>query len=95
MGGSSAIESGGMGMMSGLSFGFSAIVGIIIAFVIIMAINQLGVAAITYGTVQDLRDLGAHTGKDDAFAAALRSLRDRHARKPSFVQRLAKEGLVA
>ncbi|MCI0429776.1 MAG: hypothetical protein L0210_04435 [Rhodospirillales bacterium] len=45
--------------------------------------------------LKDLRDLGARTGKDDAFAAALRSLRDRHARKPSFVQRLAKEGLVA
>ncbi len=45
--------------------------------------------------LKDLRDLGARTGKDDAFAAALRSLRDRHARKPSFVQRLVKEGLVA
>ncbi len=63
MGGSSAMESGGMGTLSGLSFGFSAIVGIIIAFVIIMAINQLGVAAITYGTVQDLRDRKAGIGE--------------------------------
>ncbi len=63
MGGSSAMESGGMNMLSNPSFGFSAIVGIIIAFVIIMAIDQLGVAAITYGTVQDLRSRKAGIGE--------------------------------
>jgi len=45
--------------------------------------------------LKDLRDLGTHTGKGDAFTAALRSLRDRHARKPSFLARLDKEGLAA
>lgn len=45
--------------------------------------------------LKDLRDLGAHLDKDDAFAAALRSLRSRHAKKPSFLARLDKEGLAA
>jgi hypothetical protein len=63
MGGSSAMDTGGMGMMSALSLGFSAIVGIIVAFVVVVAINQLGVAAITYGTVQDLRGRKAGAGE--------------------------------
>lgn len=63
LGGSSAMESGDMGMMGALSLGFSAIIGIIIAFVVVMAINQLGVAAITYGTVQDLRGRKAGVGE--------------------------------
>jgi FtsZ-interacting cell division protein YlmF len=45
--------------------------------------------------LKDLRDLGVHRDGDDAFAAALRSLRSRHARKPSFLARLDKEGLAA
>ena len=45
--------------------------------------------------LKDLRDLGVHRDKDDAFAAALRSLRSRHAKKPSFLTRLDKEGLAA
>jgi len=63
LGGSSAMESGGTGMMGALSLGFSAIIGIIIAFVVVMAIGQLGVAAITYGTVQDLRGRKAGVGE--------------------------------
>jgi hypothetical protein len=61
--GGAGMEPGSMGMMSALSLGFSAIVGIIIGFVIVMAINQLGVAAITYGTVQDLRGRKAGVGE--------------------------------
>jgi hypothetical protein len=61
MGGGSGMESGGM--MNALSLGFSAILGIIIAFVVVIAINQLGVAAITYGTVQDLRSRKAGVGE--------------------------------
>jgi hypothetical protein len=45
--------------------------------------------------LKDLRDLGNHLEKDDEFAAALRSLRSRHAKKPSFLARLEKEGLAA
>ena len=45
--------------------------------------------------LRDLRDLGARRDKADAFAAALRSLRSRHAKKPAFLARLDKEGLAA
>jgi hypothetical protein len=44
--------------------------------------------------LRDLRDLGAHLDKGNDFAAAIHSLRNRHARKPSFLARLAQEGLV-
>lgn len=45
--------------------------------------------------LKDLRDLDARRDKDDEFTAALRSLRSRHAKKPSFLARLDKEGLAA
>jgi hypothetical protein len=45
--------------------------------------------------LKDLRDLGTHLDRHDEFAAALRSLRNRHTKKPSFLARLDKEGLAA
>ena len=39
-------------------------------------------------TLVDLRDLAARTGTTDGFAARLRELRARHARKTSFIQKL-------
>lgn len=43
----------------------------------------------------DLRDLHAQSGRSAAFATRLGELREQHARKPSFVQRLDRAGLGA
>jgi uncharacterized Zn finger protein len=43
--------------------------------------------------LQDLHDLGARSGQGTAFAARLSALRERHARKPSLLQRLDQAGL--
>lgn len=62
MGGAGMDPSGG-GMMGLASLGIGAVLGLIIVFVLVMAVNQLGVAAITYGTVQYLRDRKAGIGE--------------------------------
>ena len=45
--------------------------------------------------LKDLRDLSARSGQTDAFAARLRPLRDRHAKKVTFLERLDRVGLGA
>jgi hypothetical protein len=61
--GSSGMDPASAGMMGLMSLGFGAILGLIVIFVLMMAVNQLGVAAITYGTVQYLRDRKAGIGE--------------------------------
>jgi hypothetical protein len=60
--GGAGMDPGG-GMMGLASLGIGAILGLIVVFVLVMAVNQLGVAAITYGTVQYLRDRKAGIGE--------------------------------
>ena len=45
--------------------------------------------------LEDLHDLGARSGQGTAFDARLSQLRERHARKPSLLQRLDQAGLGA
>jgi hypothetical protein len=63
VGASSESDPDGMGMMGLASLGVTAVVGVLVIFVVIMAINQLGVAAITYGTIQFLRGRKAGIGE--------------------------------
>jgi len=46
-----------------MSLGFTAVIGSILMLVLVMAIQQLGVAAITYGAVQDLRSRTVSVGE--------------------------------
>ena len=43
----------------------------------------------------DLRDLGVQSNQAAAVQSRIERLRDEHARKPSFVQRLQRAGLIA
>jgi hypothetical protein len=61
--GASGMDPASAGMMGFASLGIGAILGLIVIFVLMMAVNQLGVAAITYGTVQYLRDRKAGIGE--------------------------------
>ncbi len=61
--GGAGMDPAGAGMMGLASLGIGAILGLILIFVLIMAVNQLGVAAITYGTVQSLRGRKAGIGE--------------------------------
>ena len=45
--------------------------------------------------LKDLHDLWARSGRDAGFDARLSQLRERHARKPSLLQRLDQAGLGA
>ena len=54
---------GNMDSASMMSFGITAVIGAILMIVLILAIEQLGVAAITYGAVQDLRGRRALVGE--------------------------------
>ncbi len=42
----------------------------------------------------DLRDLNKAAGKESAFNAKLQKIREKHHRKPSFLDRLKKKGLT-
>ena len=46
------------------------------------------------GLLTDLRDLGARDGRTEAVTARIRALSEQHAKKPSFIRRLQKAGLV-
>jgi len=61
--GTSGMDPAGGGMMGLPALGAGAILGGILIFVLMMAVNQLGVAAITYGTVQFLRGRKAGIGE--------------------------------
>ncbi|HTO83456.1 MAG TPA: hypothetical protein VMQ73_14520 [Methylomirabilota bacterium] len=64
MAGMSGRFSGGdMSSMDMMSLGITAVIGALLILVLILAIEQLGVAAITYGTVQDLRGRRALVGE--------------------------------
>jgi len=52
-----------MSNMDMMSLGITAVIGSLLILVLILAIDQLGVAAITYGTVQDLRGRKALVGE--------------------------------
>src|SRR5215813_11824393 len=52
-----------MSSMDMMSLGITAVIGALLILVLILAIEQLGVAAITYGTVQDLRGRRALLGE--------------------------------
>lgn len=60
---SGGISGGDMSTMGMMSFGVGAVIGSLLILVLILAIEQLGVAAITYGTVQDLRGRKALVGE--------------------------------
>ena len=65
MSGASMMPSGGesMGPLAMLSLGGTAVVGIIVIVVLAVAISQLSTAAITFGTIQDLRGRRAGIGE--------------------------------
>jgi hypothetical protein len=53
----------------GVELGVMAIIGIILAVIVFLALQQMGVAAITYGTIQDLR--GRKPGIGECLARGL------------------------